>query len=47
MLWLLLAMVAIVFFTAWAILEAMAWAIVFVVVALVGGAILGASSDLD
>ena len=46
MLWLLLAMVAIVFLTAWAFLNPVA-ALAIVVVALVGGAVLGSSlSDL-
>ncbi len=44
MLWLLLAMVAIVFFTAAAFVSAGA-ALGIVVVALVGGAVLGASAD--
>lgn len=45
MLWLLLLMVAIVFLTAWAFLNAFIWAVVLAAVAVVGGAILGTSSD--
>lgn len=47
MLWLLLAMVALVFFTAWAVLNTFAWAVVLAVVAVAGGAVLGNSTDLD
>lgn len=47
MLWLLLAMVALVFFAAWAVLNTFAWAVVLAVLVVAGGAVLGNSSDLE
>ena len=47
MLLLLLGMIALVFVASLVLMQALAWAVVLAVVALVGGAVLGLSADLD
>jgi hypothetical protein len=46
-LWFLFAMVGLVFLAAWAFVGAVAWALVLAVLALIGGAVLGGSTDPD
>lgn len=44
---LLLAMLALVFGATWLVMDATSWAVAFALVVLVGGAVLGSSTDID
>lgn len=44
---LLAAMLGLVFVVSWVVVDALVWAVVLTAVTLVGGAVLGMSTDLD